>query len=65
VAIDGRADIYSTGVMAYLMLTGERPGETPAPPRHHDATIDAGLSDWAIRAIDPDPARRPEAAEPI
>lgn len=61
-AVDGRADIYSLGVMAYLMLTGLRPEQDPQPPNLPDPTIDAGLGDWVMRAIDADPARRPTAA---
>ena len=60
--VDGRANIYSLGVMAYLMLTGLRPDGDSQPPDLVDPAIDAGLSDWVMRAIDPDPARRPTAA---
>ncbi len=59
VAVDGRADIYSLGIMAYLMLTGLRPGDDPVPPIQIDKTIDEYLSEWVMQAMDVDPKNRP------
>lgn len=73
--IDGRADIYSWGVLAYEMLAGCHPfaskatmqqmiaahiSEVPSPlPR--DATL-AALAQLVMRTLAKDPAERPESA---
>jgi hypothetical protein len=75
-AVDGRADIYSLGCIAYEMLTrrqifggGTQPEilvrqmtVTPLPIRTHAPEIPAALDAAIMRALDKDPARRPQSA---
>jgi len=75
-AIDGRADLYSLGCIAYEMLTrrqifgGGAQSEilmrqmtfTPPPIRTHAPDVPAALDAAVMRALDKDPARRPQTA---
>jgi serine/threonine-protein kinase len=75
-AVDGRADIYSLGCIAYEMLTrrqifggGTQPEilvrqMTISPPalRTHAPEIPAALDAAIMRALEKDPARRPQTA---
>jgi hypothetical protein len=70
--IDGRADQYSLGIVAFEMLTGKRPFETPqvqdllrmhlsaeVPPLSHFRTgLPQGVDEALRRALAKDPAQR-------
>ena len=77
--IDGRADLFSTGVVLYLMLTGEYPfaGQTfmdlahailqnpPKPPREHRPDLPPALERAVLRVLSKDPDDRPETAREL
>ncbi|MGZ4789706.1 MAG: serine/threonine-protein kinase [Terriglobales bacterium] len=70
--LDGRTDLFSTGVILYEMATGERPfngqnvttiiykiiHETPPAPRELDVTIHPGLSQVIAKCLAKDPEDR-------
>jgi serine/threonine protein kinase len=80
-AIDHRADIYSFGVLAYELSTGTVPfeastitgvlmkhiSEPPQPPsaRQPGVAIPAKLESLILRALEKDPARRPQSMEAV
>jgi CheY-like chemotaxis protein len=74
---DGRADVYSLGMMVYEMLTGALPFEEgssfvtiamlklrddPAPMRTHDPAIPRMLDEVVLGALRREPAERPTVA---
>ncbi|MHB8876320.1 MAG: serine/threonine-protein kinase [Myxococcaceae bacterium] len=75
--VDARTDLYSVGVIAFEMLSCERPFReaTPmgyllahtgkAPPRLESLVPDVfpALAEWVARLLEKDPAKRPANAE--
>lgn len=78
-AIDGRADLFSLGVILYWMATGEQafPGETvtavsykvvhtdPVPPRKLNPSITARFDDAILRCLAKSPAERYQTGEEL
>lgn len=56
-SVDHRADIFSTGVVSYEMLTGKVPGSGRKPPSAC-ATVDARFDPIVLRALEPERERR-------
>ncbi len=77
--LDGRSDIFSTGVVLYEMITGERPftgenvnsiaykivNETPLTPREVDVSIHPGLSMIVTKCLSKDPEDRYQEASDL
>ncbi len=78
--VDGRADIYATGCVAYWLLTGQQvfTAETsmglllqhaqtpPAPPSARtDLLIPRALDDLVLSCLAKDPAHRPQSAREL
>jgi len=78
-ALDERCDLYAVGVILYQMTTGHLPfdgptsmevltrhvNEAPIPPRQRqpDAPISEAMERLILRALEKDPAKRPQTAE--
>lgn len=63
---DGRADLYSLGVMGYRMLTGvlvDRRQKEIAPPSSLNPYVGTGWDECVMKAMAPDPDKRYESAQ--
>lgn len=56
--VDTRADIYSLGVIAYELLTGEVPRGAFDPPSLRRTAVDPGFDPVVVRALQTDRERR-------
>ncbi|MCW9035684.1 MAG: serine/threonine protein kinase [Rhodospirillales bacterium] len=56
------SDVYSVGVMGFRMLTGRFPRGQGNSPYDVDPTIHRGFSNFVKKAIDKNPANRPQNA---
>jgi eukaryotic-like serine/threonine-protein kinase len=77
--VDGRADLFSLGVILYWMATGEQPfpGETvtavsykvvhtePVPPRKLNPAISEGLDNVILKCLIKNPAERYQTGEEL
>jgi len=78
-AVDGRADIYATGCVAYWLLTGQlvfngtamellvqHTEKAPPPPsRRTELPIPPALDDLVLSCLAKDPAKRPQSAREL
>lgn len=63
--VDGRADLYSLGVMLYELLTNELPVGRFPTPREKVPDLDPRLDSMILRLLDQDPDRRPSRASEV
>src|SRR5262249_54491530 len=65
-AVDGRADIYSLGMLLYVALGGRAPktcDKPPPPLSYRNRSVSVGLSDIIYKCLSHDPRDRyPDAA---
>jgi serine/threonine protein kinase len=78
-AVDGRCDLFSLGVVLYLLCTGVQPFEAgdalatlvavtsaePPPPTRHNPRLPPGLSELVMRLLAKKPGDRPGSAQAV
>jgi serine/threonine protein kinase len=64
-AVDGRADLYSTGVIFHEMLTGRPPGPKFALPTQIDPSLSPEIDVVVLRCLNRRPAERYASAEDL
>ena len=62
---DVRTDVWSAARLLVECLLGRRPGEGDAVALLGELELDHGLRGVLARALDPDPAKRPESADEL
>ncbi|MCB9639736.1 MAG: serine/threonine protein kinase [Myxococcales bacterium] len=63
--ISTASDIFSFGVLAYEMLTGQLPIGIPKPPSRLVSTLSQSIDQILFQALDADPHERPSSAGKI
>ncbi len=63
VQIDGRADLYTIGLILYEVLTGKLRTKTNQPPIEFNNAIPPKLNEIAMALIEEDPSKRMPSAE--
>jgi serine/threonine-protein kinase len=61
--VDFRADLFSTGITLYRMLTGQIPAGSPDAPSRYNPDLDADWDKFMMQSIDPDPEKRFSSAK--
>jgi len=76
--LDGRADLYSVGIILYQVATKRLPFDgtqleilhqqvhaIPTPPRHINSSVPVVLSRFILRLLDKQPSKRPASAKEV
>ena len=61
-SVGRQADVYSVGIIAYLMLTGRPPDASHTPPSRYVPGLGESLNDLVMHLIEPAAAGRPRDA---